>query len=100
MGHKGALRIEQILANRSKADLEERVLLITGQLGFRYFMFCGRFSQPRGAIHEVRFDNFPFRWHRYCAARGKAFLPGPLRRLAIQGVTPFSWKTMPAPHGM
>ncbi len=80
MGHKGALRIEQILANRSKAGLEEAALLITEQLGFRYFMFCGRFSQPRGAIHEVRFDNFPVRWHRYCADRGRDFLPGPLRR--------------------
>src|SRR6267142_5346370 len=99
MGHKGALRIEQVLANRSKAGLEEAVLLITEQLGFRYFMFCGCFSQPRGAIHEVRFDNFPVRWHRYCADRGRDFLPGPLRRLALQEVTPLPWKTIAARHG-
>src|SRR5258708_9887507 len=99
MGHKGALRIEQILANRSRAGLEEAVLLITEQLGFRYFMFCGRFSQPRGAIHEVRFDNFPVRWHRYCADRGRDFLPGPLRRLALQEITPLPWKAIAARHG-
>src|SRR5437867_6569787 len=89
MGHKGTVRLAQILANRSKAALEEAVLLITEQLGFRYFMFCGRFSQLRGATHEVRFDNFPVHWHRYCADRGRDLLPGPLRRLALQEVTPF-----------
>src|SRR5260221_5517239 len=99
MAHRGALRIERILANRSRAGLEEAVLLITEQLGFRYFMFCGRFSQPRGAIHEVRFDNFPVRWHRYCADRGRDFLPGPLRRLALQEVTPLPWKTIAARNG-
>src|SRR5258708_8376552 len=99
MGHKGVLRIEKILAIRSRAGLEEAVLLITEQLGFRYFMFCGRFSQPRGAIHEVRFDNFPVRWHRYCADRGRDFLPGPLRRLALQEITPLPWKAIAARHG-
>jgi len=59
MGHKAAVRLAQILANRSKTALEETMLLITEQLGFRYFMFCGRFSQPRGATHEVRFDIAP-----------------------------------------
>src|SRR2546421_2894531 len=98
MGHKGALGIEQILANRSKAGLEEAVLLITEQLGFRYFMFCGRFSQPRGATHELRLDNFPVHWHRYCADRGRDTLPDPLRRLALQEVTPLPWKKIAARH--
>src|SRR3977135_1428484 len=91
MSHKGAVRLAQILANRSRAALEEAVLLISEQLGFRYFMFCGRFSQPRGATHEVRFDNFPVHWHRYCVDRGRDLLPGPLRRLALQEATPFAW---------
>src|SRR5437870_11660993 len=96
MGHKGAVRLAQILANRSKTALEEAVLLITEQLGFRYFMFCGRFSQPRGATHEVRVDNFPVHWRRYCADRGRDLLPGPLRRLALQEVTPLSWRRIAA----
>src|SRR5258708_9110894 len=98
MGHKGTLRLAQILANRSKTALEEAVLLITEQLGFEYFMFCGRFGQPHAATDEVRFDNFPVRWHRYCADRGKDLLPGPLRRLALQEVTPLPWKTIAARH--
>src|SRR5207245_6779880 len=99
MGHKGAVRLAQILANRSKTALEEAVLLITEQLGFRYFMFCGRFSQPRGATHEVWSDNFPVHWLRYCADRGRDLLPGPLRRLALQEVTPLPWRKIAARHG-
>jgi DNA-binding CsgD family transcriptional regulator len=99
MGHKGAVRLAQILANRSKTALEEAVLLISEQLGFRYFMFRGRFSQARGATHEVLFDNFPVPWHRYCADRGADLLPGPLRRLALQEVTPLPWRKIAARHG-
>src|SRR5258706_7355538 len=98
MGHKGAVRLAQILANRSKTALEETMLLITEQLGFRYFMFCGRFSQPRGATHEVRFDNFPVHWRRYCADRGRDLLPGPLRQLALQAVTPLHSRKIAAPQ--
>src|SRR5258708_36953930 len=99
MGNKGAVRLAQILAYRSKTALEEAVLLITEQLGFRYFMFRGRFSQPRGATHELRFDNFPVHWDRYCADRDRDLLPGPLRRRALQEVTPFPWKKIAARHG-
>src|SRR5258708_11944588 len=99
MGHKGVLRIEKILAIRSRAGLEEAVLLVAEQLGFRYVMFCGGCPEPRGAIHEVRFDNFPDRWHRCGADRGRDFLPGPLRRLALQEITPLPWKAIAARHG-
>jgi len=99
MGNRGAVRLAQILAIRSKTALEEAVLLISEQLGFRYFIFCGGFSQPRGATHEVRFDNFPVHWHRYCADRGTDLLPGPLRRLALREVTPLPWRKIAARHG-
>src|SRR5437667_10421251 len=99
MGHTGTVRLARILANRSKTALEEAVLLTSEELGFRYFMFCGRFSQLRGATHEVRFDNFPAHWHRYCADRGRDILPGPLRRLALQEVTPLPWRKIAARHG-
>src|SRR5258708_12085519 len=99
MGHKGTLRLAQILANRSKTALEDAVLRITDNLGFQSFMFCVGFGQPPAATDEVRFDNFPVRWHRYCADRGKDLLPGPLRRLALQEVTPLPWKKIAARHG-
>jgi DNA-binding CsgD family transcriptional regulator len=96
MGHKGAARLKQILANRSKTDLEEAVLLIAGQLGFQYFMFHGCLAPSRGASHDLRFDNFPAGWRRYCADLGKDLLPGPLRRLALQEVTPLPWNKIAA----
>jgi DNA-binding CsgD family transcriptional regulator len=96
MSDKGVLRFRQILAKRSKADLEEAALLIARDLGFRYFMFCGRLSQPPGAAHELRFDNFPEAWHRYCADRDRDLLPGSLRRLALLEVTPLPWKKISA----
>src|SRR3977135_4095126 len=99
MDNRGDVRLAQILAIRSKTALEEAVLLISEQLGFRSFIFCGGFSQPRGATHEVRFDNFPIHWHRYCADRGNDLLPGPLRRLALQEVTPLPWGKIAARHG-
>src|SRR5437763_6649681 len=99
MGHKGTVRLAQTLGMRSKTALEEAMLLISEQLGFRYFMFCGRFSQARGATHEVWFDNFPIHWHRYCADRGRDLLPGPLGRLALQEVTPVPWREIATRHG-
>jgi len=99
MGSKGTVRLAQILANRSKTTLEEAVLLTSEQLGFRYFMFCGHFSRPRGATHEIRFDNFPVHWHRYCADRGRDLLPGPLRRLGLQEVTPLPWRKIATRYG-
>jgi DNA-binding CsgD family transcriptional regulator len=96
MGDKGAVRLKRILANRSKTDLEEAVLLIAGQLGFQYFMFHGCLAPSRGASHDLRFDNFPAGWRRYCADLGKDLLPGPLRRLALQEVTPLPWNKIAA----
>lgn len=89
MGRSRALRLKQVLASRSHEDLEEAALLVAGQLGFPYVMFCGSF--PRLGARELRFDNFPGDWHRYCAARSKDLLPGSLRRLALQDVTPLLW---------
>jgi len=93
MGRSGTLRLKQILGSRSRADLKEGALLAAGQLGFRYFMFCGSFSRG-GAAPEAQFDNFPLDWHRYCAARGKDLLPGYARRLALREVTPLLWNTI------
>jgi DNA-binding CsgD family transcriptional regulator len=96
MGHKGAVRLARILANRSKPGLEEALLLVTEQLGFRYFMFRGYLAPSRGVSHDFRFDSFPVGWHRYCADRGKDLLPGPLHRLALQEVTPLPWNKIAA----
>ena len=97
MGRSGALRLNRILATYSKADLEEAGLVVAGELGFRYLMFHGCFSWG-GATQDIRFDNFPVSWHRYCAARGKDLLPAPLRRLALREVTPLLWGRVSLEH--
>src|SRR5262249_12163587 len=83
------LRLKQILAGRSQQDLEEAALLAARELGFARLAFSGSFSH--GARGEFGFDNFPSEWHRHCAARGRDLLPGALRRLALQEVTPLPW---------
>jgi LuxR family quorum-sensing system transcriptional regulator CciR len=90
MGRSRTLRLKHVLASRSRKDLEKTALAIARQLGFPYLMFCGSFSRGN-ATRELRFDNFPPDWHRYCAARSKDLLPGSLRRLALQEVTPLLW---------
>src|SRR6267378_5458716 len=90
MGRSRTLRLKQVLASRSLEDLEAASLLVAGQLGVPHVMFCGSFRR-RSAARELRFDNFPGDWHRYCAARSKDLLPGSLRRLALQDVTPLLW---------
>jgi len=97
MGRSSTLRLKQIVSSSSRADLEEAALLVAGELGFRYFMFCGSFSQG-GTAAEARFDNFPRDWHRYCAARGKGLLPGSLRHLALREVTPLLWSSVEPQH--
>src|SRR5690349_2701389 len=90
MGRSKALRLNWILAASSEADLEEAGILVARELGFRHLMLHGCFSWG-GANQDIRFDNFPVSWHRYCAARGKDLLPAPLRRLALREVTPLLW---------
>ena len=87
---RGALRLEQILAGRSQKDLKEAALVAARRLGFAYFVFSGSFPL-RGVSGEVRLDNLPGDWRRYCASRSRDLLPGSLRREALQGVTPLLW---------
>jgi DNA-binding CsgD family transcriptional regulator len=83
------LRLKQILTGRSPEDLKEAALLAARELGFAHLMFSGSFS--RGARGALDFDNFPKEWHRHCIARGRDLLPGALRRVALQEVTPILW---------
>jgi len=95
---RSALRLKQILAGRSERDLEEAALLAARRLGFTYLAFSGSFS-VRGVCGELRFDNLPAEWHRYCASRSRDLLPGSLRREALQDVTPLRWCKAPLECG-
>ena len=90
MGRRGVLRLDQILAARSEEELRQATQIAAKRLGFPYVVFCGSLSQP-GEVREVRFDNLPEDWRRHCADRGRDLLPGSLRRLALEEVTPVLW---------
>jgi len=96
MGRSSTLRLKQILASSSKKDLEEAALRAAKRCRFAFVMFCGSFAQ-RGA-REFRFDNFPALWRQHCAIRSRDLLPGSLRRLALEDVTPLMW-SQAATHG-
>jgi len=98
VGSKGASRLKQVIARTSPAELEEAAFAIARELGFRYFAYCGRFSQSDGSSREIRFDNLPAGWRRYCRERSIDLLPGPLRRIALQEVTPVSWSIVAKRH--
>jgi DNA-binding CsgD family transcriptional regulator len=97
MSSQGAVRLGQILATSSLAGLKAAIVSIARELGFRYVMYRGRFSRLRNTYGEIRIDNCPAAWHRYCLDHGLDSLPGSLRRLALQEVTPVAWQ--PAARG-
>jgi len=98
MSSQGAMRLRQILATGSHAELKAAIVSIARELGFRYFMYCGKFSRIRNTCCEIHLDNCPAGWHRYCLDRGLDPLPGPLRRLALQEVTPVGWQPAARKH--
>lgn len=87
---RSTVRLKQILVGRSQPELEAAALQAARNLGFRYLAFSGALcaGNPRS---EFRFDNLPAPWRRHCATRGRDLLPGSLRRLALEEVTPLSW---------
>lgn len=90
MGSSTTLRLKQILGSSSEKDLEEAALGAATRLRFAYLMFRGSFPR-RATAREFRFDNFPDDWRRHCVARSRDLLPGSLRRLALEEVTPLPW---------
>lgn len=95
---KGASRLKRVIARTSAVELEQAAFAIATELGFRYFAYCGRFSRSPGSLREIRFDNLPAGWRRYCREHGLYLLPGPLRRIALQEVTPVTWSMVATRH--
>jgi DNA-binding CsgD family transcriptional regulator len=89
---KGALRLRRLVASASPSELEGTAFRISRELGFRYFIYCGHFSQSRRTCQEIRFDNVPAAWIGHCRERGLDLLPSPLRQVALQEVTPVAWE--------
>jgi DNA-binding CsgD family transcriptional regulator len=92
VGLKGALRLKRLVASASPEELEGTAFRISRELGFRYFMHCGHFSQSRRTSQEIRFDNAPAAWIGHCRERGLDLLPSPLRQVALREVIPVAWR--------
>jgi len=96
MGHKAGVRLAQILPTARRRPRGNSAP-ITEQLGFRYFMFCGRFSSR--AARRTKSGSIIFRFTGADIAPTVAGSPaGPLRQLALQG-HPLPWRKIAARHG-
>src|SRR5712691_11557979 len=87
----GAWWRTRILATNSVADLRESLAMIVQGIGFRYFVFRGRYPQIRRGHHEIRLDNCPAGWFDYCSEHGFAAASDPMYHRAMQEATPVLW---------
>jgi DNA-binding CsgD family transcriptional regulator len=90
----GASWLKSVLLASSLEELGAAIGLTVEQLGFRYFIYRGRFPQSHPEGGEVRFDNCPDAWRLRCEhAWDSASNPVHLR--ALQEITPILWRHVP-----
>ncbi len=88
----GAWWLTRILSANSLAGLRESLTIVVQKIGFRYFVFRGRYPQMRNGHHEIRLDNCPTGWFDYCSEHGFTTAPDPMHHLATQEATPVLWR--------
>ncbi|HMH16541.1 MAG TPA: LuxR family transcriptional regulator [Burkholderiales bacterium] len=88
----GAWWRTRILSAHSLADLRESLTMIAQRIGFRHFVFRGRYSKIRSGHNEIRLDNCPAGWFDYCSEHGFATAPDPMHHRAMQEATPVLWR--------
>lgn len=76
----------------SLAELKQSIGAAVAQLGFRYFIYRGRFPQLRTGLHEICIENSPAGWRKYYQEHGWNCKTDPLRRRALQEITPILWR--------
>jgi DNA-binding CsgD family transcriptional regulator len=81
-----------ILSANSPANLRESLARIAQRIGFRYFVFRGRYPQVRGGHHDIRLDNCPTGWFDYCSEHGFDTPRDPMHHRAMQETTPVLWR--------
>ncbi len=92
MSLQGTWWLRPILTAASLAELARSVGLATGQLGFQYFLFRGRFPNLRAEVDEFQFKNCPDGWQSDAAASNLA--SDPLYRRALREVVPIFWREL------
>jgi DNA-binding CsgD family transcriptional regulator len=88
----GAWWRTRILSANSLADLRESLAIIVQRIGFRHFVFRGRYPRTRSGHHEIRLDNCPAGWFDYCSEHGFAAASDPIHHRAMQEATPVLWR--------
>ncbi|MGB7543309.1 MAG: LuxR family transcriptional regulator [Burkholderiales bacterium] len=83
---------KRILAAGSLAQLKASVEAIIEQIGFRYFIYRGRFPRLRSGAHDICLDNCPRAWSDYYRERGLDARSDPLLQRAFREVTPILWR--------
>lgn len=76
----------------SLADLREAMHFIAQRIGFRYFVFRGRYPQLLNEQREVRLDNFPGSWLDHCSQGAPDTGRDPMHHRAMQEATPLLWR--------
>jgi len=88
----GARWLKPVLLASSLTELSPAIAATIGLLGFRYFIYRGRFPQRRSGAQEVRFDNCPEAWHARYGEDGWDGVSNPVRLRALQEIAPILWR--------
>lgn len=83
--------LDQVLAATSLASLQATIGKFGESLGFRYYVYRGRFPGLQEQRAEVCIDGFPPAWRSYRAEHGLDGHSNPIRRRALNSVTPILW---------
>jgi len=89
---------KRIIVAGSLAQLKESFEAIIEQVGFRYFIYRGRFPRLRSGSHEISLDNCPPDWSAYYKESGLDAGTDPLRQRALREVAPILWREVAPRH--
>lgn len=87
-------RLKGIFLAHSFQDLRKAVEANLRQMGFRYFMYHGRFPHTRAGDNDIYFDNCPESWGAYYRARNADGNGALLDLLGAQEVSPLMWRQL------
>ncbi len=87
--------LKSVLLAGSLAELSASIGLTAGRLGFRHFIYRGRFPQSHSHTEEVRLDNCPEAWRARYGGDGWDTASNPVHLRALQEITPILWRQIP-----
>ncbi len=91
MNPERAAWFDQMLAANSLAGLDAIIGVFGERLGFRHYVYRGRFPALQGDQPDICIDGFPPAWRSYHVEQGFDAHSHPIRRRALSSVTPILW---------